>query len=394
MALENCLGFFSVLFSAPALPGRITDVPCLRSLALSILGLRFTMALFKMNWEGQTQLSNTTGSSKQRMERRFINELQDGEVIDQIFRASEKQLRTNRNGNLYLQLRLSDRTGSLTAMLWNARQNQFDSFANGDFLRVKGTAQLYNGGMQILCKEIEPGDERGIQMADFETLSLIDIEKMLVRIAELLRSMENADLRNLADCFWLNERFLEGFRQAPAGVKNHHAFQGGLLQHVLSLMELVDKVTPLYPMIDRDLLLMGAFLHDIGKIHELTYQPDLGYSDEGQLLGHLVLGIRLLDEMIVATERQSGEPFPADLALHLRHLILSHHGEYDFGSPKLPMTVEAIALHLLDNLDSKIYSFQQLIDDDANKSSHWTPYQPALNRKIYKGFRRDSAIGE
>lgn len=340
------------------------------------------------------QLGNITGSINPGVERRFVNQLQDGEVVDQIFRASEKQLRTNRNGNLYLQLRLSDRTGSLTAMLWNAQQKQFDSFANGDFLRVKGTAQLYNGGMQILCKEIQRGDDRAVELADFETLSLVDIEKMMARISDLLRSMGNAHLRNLADSFWSNARFLEGLRQAPAGVKNHHAFQGGLLQHVLSLMELVDRVAFLYPMIDRDLLLMGAFLHDIGKMDELTYQPDLGYSDEGQLLGHLVLGIRVLDQMIVETERRTGESFPPDLALHLRHLILSHHGEYDFGSPKLPMTVEAIALHLLDNLDSKIYSFQQLIDDDANKSSQWTPYQAALNRKIYKGFSRGSEVAE
>jgi len=317
--------------------------------------------------------------------RRFVNELTDGEVVDQIFLVSEKQLRTNRNGNLYLQMRLSDRSGSLTCMLWNTNQKQFDSFANGDFLRVKGTAQLYNGGMQILCKEIEIADQAGIELADFETLSVLDLEKMVTRVGELLRTMENSHLRNLADCFLLNEAFMQGFRMAPAGVKNHHAFQGGLLQHVLSLMELVDKVAPLYPMMDRDLLMMGAFLHDIGKIHELTYQPDLGYSDQGQLLGHLVLGIRLLDQMVAETEKQVGEEFPKELSLHLSHLILSHHGEYEFGSPKLPMTVEAIALHLLDNLDSKIYSFQQLIDDDVNKSSQWTPYHPALNRKIFKG---------
>lgn len=317
--------------------------------------------------------------------RRFVTDLSDGEAIDQVFRASEKQLRTNRNGNLYLQLRLNDRTGSLTAMLWNASQKQFDRFENGDFVRVKGTAQLYNGGMQVLCKEIQKTDSSAVDLTDFETLSIVDVEQMVDRIAKLLRSIENPHLLNLADCFLLDEVFMQDFKLAPAGIKNHHAYQGGLLQHVLSLMELVSKVVPLYPNIDRDVLLMGAFLHDLGKTKELTYRPDLGYSDAGQLLGHLVLGVQLLDQKIAAAEHQMGDSFPIELANHLRHLILSHHGEYEFGSPKLPMTLEAIALHLLDNLDAKIHSFQQLIDDDANKSSDWTVFHPSLNRKIYKG---------
>ena len=319
------------------------------------------------------------------MSRRFAKELGDGEVVDQVFLASEKQLRTNRNGNLYLQVRLSDKTGSLTAMLWNANQKHYDGFDNGDFIRVKGNAQLFNGGMQILVKEIDKSSESAIDPADFVTLSTGDVENMVGRVAELLRGMRNVNLRNLAECFLVDEQFMLGFRSAPAGIKNHHAYQGGLLEHVLSLMELVTIVAPRYPGVDADVLLMGAFMHDMGKIRELTYQPDLGYSDVGQLIGHLVLGVTMLDEMIVETEKQSGEPFPVELANHLRHLIVSHHGEYEFGSPKLPMTLEAIALHMLDNLDAKLHSYQQLIEEDVNKSSSWTVYHPALGRKIYKG---------
>jgi 3'-5' exoribonuclease len=131
---------------------------------------------------------------------------------------------------------------------------------------------------------------------------------------------------------------------------------------------------------------MGAFLHDSGKIRELTYSPDLGYSDAGQLLGHLVQGVSMLDEMIAETEKQANEPFPADLANQLRHMIVSHHGQYEFGSPKLPMTLEAITLHHLDNLDAKIHSVSKLIEEDANKSSPWTVYHPSIGRKIYKGL--------
>jgi len=197
--------------------------------------------------------------------------------------------------------------------------------------------------------------------------------------------MRNVHLRNLAECFLVDEKFMKGFRSAPAGIKNHHAYQGGLLEHVVSLMEVCHLVSPRYPNLDADMLLFGAFLHDIGKIRELTYSPDLGYSDQGQLIGHLVQGVSMLDEMIVETEKQSGEEFPDDVANQLRHMIVSHHGQYEFGSPKLPMTLEAIALHYLDSLDARMHSVAQLIAEDVNKGSPWTVYHPSIGRKIYKG---------
>ncbi len=319
------------------------------------------------------------------MSRRFVKELSDGEVLDQVFMASEKQLRTNRNGNLYLQVRLSDKTGSITSMLWNASQKHFDGFDNGDFIRVKGTAQLYNGGMQVLAKQVDKSNGEGIDESDFITLSNDKVEEMIARVAELLRSMRNVNLRNLAECFLVDEVFMKGFRTAPAGVKNHHAYHGGLLEHVLSLMEVCHLVAPRYEKVDADILLMGAFLHDTGKILELTYSPDLGYSDSGQLLGHLVQGVSILDGMIAETEKQAGEDFPKDLANQLRHMIVSHHGQYEFGSPKLPMTLEAITLHYLDSLDARIHSVTQLIEEDVNKNSPWTVYHPSIGRKIYKG---------
>ncbi|MEM9412219.1 MAG: OB-fold nucleic acid binding domain-containing protein [Planctomycetota bacterium] len=319
------------------------------------------------------------------MTKKFVNELTDGESINDVFLASEKQLRPNRNGDLYLQVRLSDKTGSLTAMMWNASQNQYDSFSNGDYVRVKGTAQLYNGGMQVIAKGVDKENSERIDEAEFATLSQVDVDKLIQRVGEILRGLKNVHLRNLAECFLVDEELMQKIRCAPAGVKNHHAYRGGLLQHLLSLMELCLVVSPNYPNVDSDVLMMGAFLHDLGKVDELTYEPDLGYSDPGQLIGHLVLGVRLLDEKIDESNRQSDEVFPEDLANHLRHLIVSHHGQYEFGSPKLPMTLEAIALHHLDNLDAKMHCAQQLIDEDANSESVWTVYNPALGRKIYKG---------
>lgn len=319
------------------------------------------------------------------MARRFVNELADGEAVDQIFLASEKQLRPNRQGNLYLQVRLSDKTGSITAMLWNATDKHYESFENGDYIHVVGTSQLYNGGMQVLAKAINKNTNASIDEADFTTLSTVKVDEMVASVGSLLRGMKNFHLKNLAECFLIDEGFVRQLRLAPAGIKNHHAYQGGLLEHVLSLMELSKVVAPHYQDLDPDLLMMGAFLHDVGKIEELTYEPDLGYSDSGQLIGHLVQGVLMLDSKIRESETHSGEEFPEELANRLRHMIVSHHGEYEYGSPKLPMTLEAIALHYLDNLDAKMHSIRQLIEEDVNKGSSWTVYNPPLRRKIFKG---------
>jgi 3'-5' exoribonuclease len=319
------------------------------------------------------------------MSRRFVTELTDGETVDQVFLAAEKQLRPNRTGSLYLQIRLSDRTGSITSMMWNADQKQYESFANGDFLRIKGNAQFYNGNMQVIVKSMNKVDAGQVDRVDFETVSSQQIDELAAEMAAKLREMRNYHLRNLAESILIDEELMRRLRRAPAGVKNHHAYQGGLLAHILSLMRVAAAVGPLYDELDDDLLLMGVVLHDLGKIEELTYESDLGYSDAGQLLGHIVQGIGILERKIAETEKQMAEPFPLELGLRLKHMVVSHHGDYEFGSPKLPMTFEAIALHYLDNLDAKIANVRQLIAEDANASSNWTSFNPQLGRKILKG---------
>ena len=207
------------------------------------------------------------------------------------------------------------------------------------------------------------------------------------RVASILRGMSDLHLQNLAEAFLLDEQLLDGLKLAPAGIKAHHAYQGGLLEHVVSLMELSLLVADRYEELDSDLLVMGAFLHDIGKVRELTYQRGLGYSDEGQLIGHLTIGIQMLEDKIAESEKLSNEAFPEETALRLKHMIISHHGQPEFGSPKVPMTFEAIALRNLDELDAKMGSFRQVIRDDVNDGTGWTNYQPGLGRKIFKGSR-------
>jgi 3'-5' exoribonuclease len=323
------------------------------------------------------------------MPRRYVNELNHQETVGQVFVASGKQLRPNRNGNLYLQVDLSDRSGSINARIWNANETLYRSFENGDFVWVEGTAQLFQGTMQIIATKLHKVEGSDVDETDFIPVPTVNVEKLVRRLTEILRGMSDPALQTLAECFLVDEAFMTKFTLAPAGTKNHHAFHGGLLDHVVNLMEVVLRVSPCYPPINRDLLVMGAFLHDIGKINELAYQQGLSYSDEGQLIGHLVMAVSMLEAKVAEAEKLAGEPIPAETVLRLKHMIVSHHGEYAFGSPKLPMTLEAVALCYLDNLDAKINAFAQLMKEDPNIDSPWTIYNQNLERKLFKGLGYD-----
>jgi len=287
---------------------------------------------------------------------------------------------------IYLQMELSDRSGSISARMWNASEAVYRSFENGDYVQVEGTTQLFQGAMQLIATRIARVDVSKVEEDDFSPLPAVEVDKLAVRLNEIARTITNPHLLNLAECFLMDEELMDKLLRAPAGIKNHHAYHGGLLQHIVGLMEVVNRIAPCYPQIDRDLLLTGAMLHDIGKIDELGYQRDLTYTDEGQLIGHLVMAVSLLDRKIGESEKLSGEPFPTEIALRLKHMIVSHHGEYEYGSPKLPMTVEAVALYCLDNLDAKVFSFQQQLRDDPNIGSPWTNFNPNLGRKLFKGY--------
>lgn len=320
-------------------------------------------------------------------DRRYVCQLGHNEQISQVFLASEKQLRPNRNGNLYLQLQLSDRSGSIAARLWNASENDYRAFENGDYVKVEGNTQLFQGNMQLIASSVRRARPDEVDDADFLVLRGDEIDQMARRLAEILRTIKTPEIRSLAECFLMDAEFMAKFAAAPAGMKNHHAYQGGLLEHVVGLMELVLVVAPRYPRLDQDKLLVGAFLHDAAKVDELSYDREIAYTDEGQLLGHMVLAMTMIDDKVRDTERLSGEPFPKHLAVEIKHMVISHHGEYEYGSPKLPMTLEAVALHHLDNLDAKMASFTQLMADCPNVESNWTQYHANLGRKLYKGAK-------
>jgi 3'-5' exoribonuclease len=321
------------------------------------------------------------------MPRRFLNEFSDGESVEEVFLLTEKQLRANRNADLYLLASLRDKTGSISGLMWNVTEDSVRHVDAGDFVKVRGKVQLYQGALQMILTHIQQVPAETCDPGDFHPETSVDTERLQQRLRDILLSIEDPPLRSLMECFLIDEELMQQFASAPAGIKAHHAYHGGLIEHVVNILECAYRIADLYPQVNRDLLLAGVFLHDLGKVREMDYDSSFVYNDEGQLLGHMTIGVEMLSEKIRQVSELTGEPFPKETALRLKHMILSHHGQYEFGSSKLPMTPEAIALHHLDNLDAKVHEFARGIEEDPNHESHWTPFNQRLSRKLFKGER-------
>lgn len=316
--------------------------------------------------------------------RTLINELSDGQTIDQPFRLADKQIRLNRQGGKYLLLKLADRSGSIVAMMWNAEDSDYERIRRGGYVHGVGRTQIHQGVLQVILTAIDDVDDAVVDPGDFDQFDASAADQALASLRGLLENLRNVHLRKLAEAFFADEAFLAKLRLATAAVSNHHAYPGGLIRHTVDLMELCQFIGPRYPRIDTELLMFGAFLHDLGKIEEIASSGELTYTDRGQLVGHIVIGIQMLGEAIDAYEDDTGEAFPEDLRLQLEHLIVSHHGQLEFGSPRLPATLEAIALHHIDNLDAKVTSFTSLIEADLTNNENWTNYHPSIGRKLWK----------
>jgi 3'-5' exoribonuclease len=318
------------------------------------------------------------------MARRLISELPAQTKIDQVFLATHKQLRPNRSGQLYLQVELADKSGTISGRLWNASDADFAAFEDGDYVRVEGHTQLYSGAMQVIVAAIERADPGTVDEREFRVLTATDIDRLLAELRGLLAGLRpplDALVAEILD----DPALMAAFCRSPAGVKHHHAYSGGLLDHVVNLMRLADLVAPLYAEMDRDLLLIGVLVHDIGKTVELESEKGLSYTDPGQLLGHVLLGLEIIDAKIAAVAARTGQPFDSETALRIKHMIASHHGAYEFGAPRLPMTLEAVALHHLDHLDAKMAGTIQLLRSEAALDGGWTQYQASQGRKFFRG---------
>jgi 3'-5' exoribonuclease len=294
-----------------------------------------------------------------------------------MFLVASKNHGVTKGGSSYLTLKLLDRSGEIEARVWDRADDLTRGFDKNDFVRVRGQATLFQGKIQIRVQDVIRVDESKVAAEDFLPKSVNDPEAMLAELQGILRSMKNPHLLALAEACFADEELVRLLKQAPGAKTIHHPYLSGLLEHTLSLLKLILKVVENYRGVDIDLLLIGGFLHDIGKVYEFTFDRALDYTDAGQLLGHLVMEVEMVSKKIDTIPE-----FPVELALLVKHILVSHHGAYEFGSPKLPQTLEAVILHSLDDLDGKIQAIQNMPEKEPG--SKWTAFHRAYGRSFYK----------
>ena len=301
----------------------------------------------------------------------------ENKIITSSFVVVSKQIKPKKSGEPYLALTLGDRSGHLEAKMWDNVEEVLDAFHQDDFLKIKGLVNKYKNRFQLTVHKLRKLGESEIEFADYLPKTTKNIDELWQTLSDFVASIQNPHLRAVIQAFMADPEIAAAYRNAPAAKTLHHAYIGGLLDHVVSLFRSCDLMCRNYPHINRDLLLGGAFLHDVGKIHELTYKRSFSYTTRGQLLGHMVIELEMLHAKIGLVPG-----FPDELKTLLEHLIISHHGQYDFGSPKLPMFPEALMLHYLDDLDSKMEAMRAHFEREADIESPWTSYNASLGRPL------------
>jgi len=302
---------------------------------------------------------------------------QENKIITSSFVVASKQVKAKKNGEPYLALILADRSGQIEAKMWDNVDEFILAFEQDDFLKVKGLVNKYKNRFQLTIHKLRRMDEADIDFTDYLPKTTKDIGELWRTLTEFVATFQNPHLKSLVELFMADSEIAERYRNAPAAKTLHHAYIGGLLDHVVSLFRSCDLVSRNYPQVNRDLLLTGAFLHDIGKIQELTYNRAFSYSTRGQLLGHMIIELEMLQAKLAKLPG-----FPEELKILLEHMIISHHGQYDFGSPKLPMFPEALMLHYLDDLDSKMEAMRAHFEREALLEGPWTSYNASLGRPL------------
>ncbi|HPL97960.1 MAG: HD domain-containing protein [Syntrophaceae bacterium] len=317
----------------------------------------------------------------------YLQDIRQGDKIASSFLVTEKNMAFSQKGSPYINVRLKDKTGEVDAKVWDRVDELDQTFKKGDIIFIEGRVQSYRNALQVSILSAQTCDPQSIDPSDYLPASALDTDAMFAELTAFINTVKLEPARKLLAAFFHDEKTAELFRRAPAAKGFHHGYLGGLLEHTLSVVKLLDRIAAHYPELDRDLLIAGGMLHDIGKIHELTYDNIIAYSDEGRLVGHLVIGVEMLDGKIASIEN-----FPERLALDLRHIILSHHGEFEYGSPKRPKTMEALVVHFMDDLDAKLNAFQSIVAADAaNTDTEWTAYNRFFERYLYKRKKGETA---
>jgi 3'-5' exoribonuclease len=309
----------------------------------------------------------------------FISECsqQENKIITSSFVVASKQVKAKKNGEPYLALVLADRSGQIEAKMWDNVDEFIAIFEQDDFLKIKGLINKYKNRFQLTINNLRRMEEAEIDYTDYLPKTTKDIGELWRTVTEFVGTFQDPHLKSLVELFMADAEIAERYRNAPAAKTLHHAYIGGLLDHVVSLFRSCDLMSRNYPQINRDLLLTGAFLHDIGKIQELTYNRAFSYTTRGQLLGHMIIELELLQAKLAQLPG-----FPQELKTLLEHMIISHHGQYDFGSPKLPMFPEALMLHYLDDLDSKMEAMRAHFERESELEGPWTSYNASLDRPL------------
>jgi 3'-5' exoribonuclease len=305
----------------------------------------------------------------------YIRDLKPDETATAVFLVHSKEVRQKRTGEPYLSLLLTDRSGEIDSKMWDNVAEVMDTFDRDDFVKVKGLLQVYNNRPQFTIHKLRRVEDQEVDFRDFFPASARDPETMWGELRAIVAALPDERIRALIDAFLDDPEVATRYKVAPAAKSIHHAFRSGLLEHVLSLCNLAKLIAGHYGTVDLNLLIAGCVLHDIGKIFELSYDRGLGYSAEGQLVGHIAIGIRMLGEKLRAFPS-----FPVELRNLLEHLIVSHHGSLEFGSPRVPIFQEALLLHYIDDMDSKMECMRALIDREPRPDGYFTAYSPSLER--------------
>jgi len=320
--------------------------------------------------------------------RRFITDFGPSERIGGVFAITNAQLGRTRQDKPYLKVIVSDKTGELPARMWSIDEITFRNLPTDGFASIEGETQPYQGELQLIIHTINPADPSAEEMRDLLPCAKRPSQEMFDELTGLLDTLEHPAIKALASAY-LNDKFLmDAFKQAPAAKSMHHAYLGGLLEHTLNLVNLANVICPFYPKISRDLVMMGLFLHDLGKTRELVYDRAFGYSDRGELIGHIVEGAIMLHDKVQLLMREQGVRLPPGALTVLQHIIISHHGVPEFGAAKIPATPEAILVSQLDNLDAKTaMSLAATRPDRAasyDSGGNFTEKQWALDTKLFR----------
>ncbi len=324
------------------------------------------------------------------MKTSYVQDFQPNDKIVSFFLVQSKEVRVKKgSGDPYLSLQLSDRTGQIEAKMWDGVDEVAHTFDRDDFIKVKANIQLYRDKPQMIIQRLRRAEESEIDLADYMPHTKRDIDEMMAELRGTVERFTNPDLKTLLLAFLDDEEIASRLRVAPAAKTLHHATVGGLLEHICSLLGLAQRVASNYDYLDLDLLLTGVVLHDICKLDELTYERSFGYSSDGQLLGHISMGLQLIERKCLGLPE-----FPPRLKRLVEHMVLSHHGRYEFGSPKLPMFPEALALSYIDDLDSKLESMRASLEAETSFGQEWTRFNPALDRPVLNVTRYLSGPAE